>query len=97
MIQRVARSATIDYMPKRKVNIGGNEFMAEEIEFESIEGEKWNKYLLHDGTELKLKAIVAEILRVEGQFQPNGDPVYTVNASVVVNTNAPEQLKRKQS
>jgi hypothetical protein len=82
-------------MAKRKVNVGGNEFMAEEIEFESPDGEKWNKYLLHDGTELKLKTIVAEVLRIEGQYTPNGDPMYTVNASIVVNTNAPEQLKKK--
>lgn len=82
-------------MAKRKVNISGNEFMADEIEFETPEGERWNKYILHDGTELKLKAVVAEILRVEGQYAPNGDPIYSVNASIVVNTNSPPQLKKK--
>lgn len=89
-------NATTGYMPKRKVKFGENEFMADEIEFESQEAEKWNKYILHDGTELKLKAVVAEVLRLEGQYQPNGDPVYTVNASIIVNTNSPEQLKRKE-
>ncbi|HVB98592.1 MAG TPA: hypothetical protein VNJ12_04575 [Candidatus Dormibacteraeota bacterium] len=69
--------------------------MAEEIEFEVPDGEKWNKYILHDGTELKLKAVVAEILRIEGQYAPNGDPLYTVNASLIINSNAPESLKRK--
>ena len=82
-------------MAKRKINLGGNEFMAEEIEFESPEGEKWNKYILHDGTELKVKAVVAEILRLEGHYAPNGDPMYTVNASLLVNSNSPEQLKKK--
>lgn len=82
-------------MAKRKIRLGENEFMAEEVEFEVPDGEKWNKYILHDGTELKLKAVVAEILRVEGQYNQNGDPVYTVNASLILNSNSPENLKRK--
>jgi hypothetical protein len=82
-------------MAKRKIKIGEHEVMAEEVEFEVPEGEKWNKYILHDGTELKLKAIVAEIFRVEGQYAPNGDPMYSVNASIIVNSNSPEQLKKK--
>ena len=70
--------------------------MAEVIEFESGEGgERWNSYLLHDGTELKMKAVLAEVLRVEGLYAPNGDPVYTVNASIVLSSNSPEALKRK--
>lgn len=82
-------------MAKRKIKIGGNEFMAEEVEFEAPEGERWTKYILHDGTELKLKPVVAEILRVEGQYAPNGEPMYTVNASIILNTNSPEHLKKK--
>lgn len=82
-------------MSKRKVNVGGQEFMAEEVEFESESGEKWNTYLLHDGTQLKMKAIVAEVLRVEGQYTPTGDPLYTVNASIVISTNSPDALRKK--
>jgi len=82
-------------MAKRKIRLGESEWLAEEIEFEVPDGEKWNKYILHDGTELKLKAVVAEILRIEGQYAPNGDPLYTVNASLIINSNAPESLKRK--
>jgi hypothetical protein len=82
-------------MAKRKIKIGNNEVMAEEIEFEVPDGEKWNKYILHDGTELRLKAIVAEIFRVDGQYAPNGDPMYSVNAQIIVNTNAPDNLKKK--
>jgi len=68
--------------------------MAETVEFET-EKENWNTYVLHDGTELKLKTILAEVLRVEGEYAPNGDPLYVVNASTVVNTNAPQNLKKK--
>ncbi len=68
--------------------------MAEEVEFEA-EREGWNIYVLHDGTTLKLKAVLSEVLRVEGEYAPNGDPLYTANATIVVATNAPESLKRK--
>jgi hypothetical protein len=83
-------------MAQRKVNLGGQEFMAKEVEFESDTPEKWNSYLLHDGTTLKVKAVLAEVLKVEGAFAPNGDPIYSVNASIVVSSNSPENL-RKQS
>jgi len=81
-------------MANRKVNIGGQEFMANEVEFEA-ENEKWNTYVLHDGTQLKLKAVLAEVLRVEGQFTPTGNPLYTVNASIVISTNSPDNLRKK--
>ncbi len=67
--------------------------MAEEVEFES-DRESWNEYALHDGTKLKIKAVLAEVLRVEGMYAPNGDPVYIVNASPVIVTISPDNLKR---
>jgi hypothetical protein len=83
-------------MGKRKVNLGGTEYSAESVEFET-EREGWNSYVLHDGTELKLKAVVSEIVRVEGAYSPNGDPLYMVYASNVVTTKVPEALKRTPS
>ena len=69
--------------------------MAEEVEFEA-EKESWNTYILLDGTTLKLRTILAEVLKVDGEYAPNGDPLYVINASTVINTNAPDNLKRKQ-
>jgi hypothetical protein len=82
-------------MPKRKVNLNGQEFSAEEISFESIIPEHWNEYALADGTSMKVKVVLADVLRVDGQWTVTGDPLYTVNAQVVVNTNSPENLKKK--
>jgi hypothetical protein len=83
-------------MAKRKINLGGREFMAEEVEFEAEGAEKWNTYLLHDGTTLKMKAVLAEVFRIEGQYAPNGDPLYSANTQVILNTNAPEALKKRE-
>lgn len=82
-------------MAKRKINIGGHEFMAEEIEFQPDGPENWNTYVLLDGTKLRMKAILAEVFRVDGQYAPNGDPLYSANTQIVMNTNAPEALKKK--
>ena len=70
--------------------------MAEEVEFEAEGAEKWNTYLLHDGTTLKMKAVLAEVFRIEGQYAPNGDPLYSANTQVILNTNAPEALKKRE-
>ncbi len=69
--------------------------MAEPIEFET-ERENWNTYVLHDGTSLKIKAVLAEVLRVDNMWAPNGDPLYVVNASPVIASVSPDNLKRPQ-
>ncbi len=81
-------------MPKRKLKLGNEEVTAEVIEFE-VERENWNTYLLGDGTTLKLKSVLAEVLRIDDHYAPNGDPMYLVNASPVVATSSPDQLKKK--
>ena len=66
--------------------------MGQEVEFET-EKEAWNTYILEDGTKLKLKAVAASVIRLE-EYLPNGDPMYIVNASNVVATDVPDNLKR---
>jgi hypothetical protein len=48
---------------------------------------------LADGTKVKLKAVAATIIRFD-EYLPNGDPMYMVNASNVVATDVPDNLKR---
>jgi hypothetical protein len=79
---------------KKKYNFGGKEIMGQEVEFEPEGAERWNVYLLEDGTKLRLKAVAATIVRLD-EFLPNGDPMYMVNASNLVATDVPENLKRK--
>lgn len=81
-------------MAKRKMNYGGREVSVEEIEFEA-EREPWNVYILSDGSQLKVKAVLSAVFRVDGEYAPNGDPIYMVQASPIIATSAPEHLKRK--
>jgi hypothetical protein len=66
---------------------------AEIIDFEA-DKEQWSTYILHDGTSLKVKAVVTEVARLEGTYAPNGDPVYMIQASQIVHVSAPESLRR---
>lgn len=58
-------------------------------------GEHWNEYLIDDGSLLKLKPVVTEVLRVEGQYDAAGNPAYLVQSTNVVAVDAPEELRRK--
>jgi len=66
-----------------------------DVDFETVR-EEWNEYKLKDGTTLKVKLILAGVMRSEKQYLPNGDPVYFVTSQNVVRAiNVPKELKRK--
>jgi len=82
-------------MPTRRtVNFQGQQVEAEVIEFEP-DREQWSTYILSDGTSIKIKPVVAEILRVNGQFGPNGDPIYMVQAQQILHVSAPDNLRKQ--
>lgn len=81
-------------MSVRKVNFQGEIRDAVPVDFE-VEKETFSTYILHDGSSLKVKAVLTEILRVEGVYAPNGDPVYMVQAAQVMSVSAPDSLRRK--
>lgn len=78
---------------KKMYPFGNQQVAGEEIEFET-EKESFNTYILHDGTRLKLKAVVGQIIRLDA-YNANGEPLYLVNASNVVVADVPDSLKRK--
>jgi len=80
-------------MAKRKVNFQGREVLGEEVDFET-EHEGFNTYILHDGTKLKIKTVVADVLRLD-LYKPDGEPVYLINSANIVSAIVPDNLKRK--
>lgn len=79
---------------KKKYNYMGQEVSGEEIEFET-DKESWSTYILLDGSRIRMKAVVSSIVRLEGVYAPNGDPVYLVNAQPIMAVDAPEGLRKK--
>jgi hypothetical protein len=64
-----------------------------EVRFRSNH-EEWNDYTLEDGSSIRMKAVVSEIIRLEGEFDSEGNPVYLVKSTNVLVIKAPDNLKR---
>jgi len=80
-------------MAKRKINFQGQDVWGEEVEFET-EREGFNTYILHDGTKLKTKSVLGEVLRLD-LWKPDGEPLYVINVTQIVTAIVPDNLKRK--
>lgn len=83
-------------MPQRHRKIrgpDGRELDALEMPFQ-VGGEHWNEYVCDDGSVVRLKPVVTEIFRIEGEYDPMGNPVYVVNSTNVVSVSAPDELRR---
>ena len=80
---------------KKKVKIGpGQEVDATEVSYRTS-GEFWNEYLTEDGSVIKVKLVVTDIVRVDGAYDIQGQPIYFVQSSNVVAVSAPEELRKK--
>ncbi|MBI2858663.1 MAG: hypothetical protein HYX90_06265 [Chloroflexi bacterium] len=77
-----------------KVRWQGKDVDALEVRFKGIR-EDWNEYDLEDGTTLRMKAVVAEIIRVVDQYDQENNPVYMVKSTNMLVVKAPDNLKKK--
>jgi hypothetical protein len=59
--------------------------------------ERASEIRLADGTRLRLKSAVITAIRIDGEYTPEGDPVYVLNAAPVMTIiEAPANLKKKK-
>jgi hypothetical protein len=57
--------------------------------------ERWTDIVLEDGTSLRLKPSVLSAVRIIGQYDPEGNPVYALRAGqIMIVASAPENLKQ---
>ncbi len=66
-----------------------------EVDFMILK-EDWSRYLLHDGTELRVRTVVRKIVE-QGQPNPMGYPNFGLESINAVSAIVPERLKRKPS
>ncbi|MGF1473776.1 MAG: hypothetical protein ACFB50_18800 [Rubrobacteraceae bacterium] len=59
-------------------------------------GEHWNEYLVDDGTVVRVKLVVTEIIRLDGEYNAQGEPIYTVESTNVSAISAPEELHQSE-
>jgi hypothetical protein len=82
---------------KRKIPVPGREPLEATLIGFHPNVEEWSEYLLDDQTVIKLKPVVGEILKVDGQFDDEGNPVYVVKSQNFMVVNAPESERRSKS
>ncbi|RIK94536.1 MAG: hypothetical protein DCC71_23605 [Proteobacteria bacterium] len=80
-------------MAKKTLNLGGRQVQGDVVRFKVVE-EPWCEYDLEDGTKVRLKIVVSEVIRLEGVYTDEGDPVYTVKSSNVMSTEVPDNLRK---
>jgi hypothetical protein len=56
--------------------------------------ERWNEYRLADGTTLRLKPVMIAIFRVDGEYTPDGEPVYNMKSTLITDVRAPATLAK---
>lgn len=81
-------------MSTRKVPFNGQMRDATIVDFE-VEKESFSTYILHDGSSIKIKPVLVEVFRIDGEYAPNGDPIYGFNVQQIAAINANESLRRK--
>jgi hypothetical protein len=57
--------------------------------------DRWTEVKLADGSTLRIKVVVVSAARVEGQWDPDGNPLYTVRANQIMTVADSPQALRK--
>ncbi|MBI4822694.1 MAG: hypothetical protein HY805_00460 [Nitrospirae bacterium] len=80
----------------RKIKVPqGSEFVDATVVDINSSQENWNQYLLSDGTVLKFKSIATEVVKVDNQYDQEGNPIYMVKSTNVVSAIVPDELKKR--
>jgi len=67
----------------------------EEVDFEN-EKEEWNVYKLADGSKLKVKLVLVNVVRSRDQYDSLGNPIYSITSQNIIKVlNVPAKLRRK--
>ena len=64
------------------------------VRFKNI-NEEWNEYDLEDGTTIRMKTIVSEVVRIPDEYDRENNPIYVVKSTNMVAVNAPDHIKKK--
>ena len=65
---------------------------AEQIDFEA-KAEPWTTHELADGTILRVRVILTGVMRIEGEYDQSGNPIYVVSSQTVIQANSPKKLR----
>lgn len=56
--------------------------------------EPWAEYLLTDGSVVRMKIVATDFVRLDGEHDSNGDPIYVVKSTNIITISAHDSLRR---
>ncbi len=82
-------------MAKRtKVQWGNTTVEGLDLDFRTLR-EEWNEYETEDGSRIRVKLVVSEIIRTDQYDTQTDQPLYVVRSGNIVVTKAPDELKEE--
>lgn len=85
----------MDERKRIRVTLPGG-IIKEGIEIHMISAdEHWSSVTLDDGTTIRSKQAFTQVIRVDGEFDSEGNPIYLTKTANVMVVDAPESLRRK--
>ena len=81
-------------MKRVELKLGDKTVEGTLVDFETVR-EEYNSYKLSDGSTIRMKTVVTNIIRTE-EFTPTGEPVYIVNSQNVLVADVPDQLNKRE-
>jgi hypothetical protein len=80
-----------------KVVINGAEVNVERLTA-TTNTEQWCQYTLSDGTVIRIKPVLTGVLRLEGQWNDSGDPIYHLSAPIMIAVDhVPSELRKESA
>ncbi len=83
-------------MAKKLVQIApGRQVEGESLRFKAL-SEPWCEFECEDGSTVRLKVVVSDIVRIDEIVSPEGEPIYVVKSSNILAVDVPDALKRRK-
>jgi hypothetical protein len=82
---------------RTKVTIQGTNQVADGFEVPVEESnERWSEFKLEDGTIFRVKTTLINAVRLEGQYDAQGNPMYVMNMTpIIAPVEIPDHLRKK--
>ncbi len=81
--------------PKKTVEYQGRKVQGQSVDF-TAKSENWQQYELEDGSQVKMKVVLLDVIRLVDEYNKNGDPVYQFSAQQIIGMTIPDELKKKE-
>jgi len=79
---------------RTKVQFGNDTVDGIDLDFRTLR-EEWNEYETEDGTRIRVKLVVSEIIRTDRFDHQTDQPMYVVRSGNIVVVKAPDELKEE--